>query len=97
MFKASKRHILFRRVFALGVISGCLSVLATEHFVDGLASHSDTNYCVGVKFTSENDPALVGKRIMEQFLSTEPCNFNPVGYDGQPYGRGGWLPYACAS
>ncbi len=97
MFKASKRHILFRRVFALGVISGCLSVLATEHFVDGLTSHSDTNYCVGVKFTSENDPALVGKRIMEQFLSTEPCNFNPVGYDGQPYGRGGWLPYACAS
>ena len=52
---------------------------------------------VKVEFTRENDPAVVGQRIMEQFLSTEPCNFNPVGYDGKPYGCGGWLPYACAS
>ena len=43
------------------------------------------------------DPIMVGHRIMEQFLSTEPCDFNPVGYDGEPYGGGVWLPYALAS
>ena len=46
---------------------------------------------------SKYDPAQVGLRIMRQFLSTEPCDYKPVGYDGDEYGGGKWLPYAAAS
>ena len=28
---------------------------------------------------SKYDPAQVGLRIMRQFLSTEPCDYKPVG------------------
>ena len=52
---------------------------------------------MSVEFTRENDPVIVGRRIMEQFLSTEPCDYKPVGYDGEAYGGGDWLPYAAAS
>lgn len=52
---------------------------------------------MGVAFTRDNDPVTVGRRIMEQFLSTEPCDYKPVGYDGEAYGCGDWLPYAAAS
>lgn len=43
------------------------------------------------------DPAKIGARIMRQLLSTEPCDYKPIGYDGDPYGKGVWLPYAAAS
>ena len=58
---------------------------------------SATAAATDVKFTPDNDPATVGRRIMEQYLSTEPCDFKPKGYDGGAYGGGKWLPYASAS
>ena len=44
------------------------------------------------------DPQTVGGRVVEQFMSTEPENYSPKGFDfGRPYGGGKYVQYSVAS
>lgn len=49
------------------------------------------------EFQGFEDPVLTGKRICRQFLSTEPENYSPQGYDGAACGGGEFVMYAVVS
>ena len=58
----------------------------------------DKNATVLGPLPDKCDPVKVGKAVSEQFLTTIPEAYAPVGYDGlTPFGDNHWIVYATAS